>query len=150
MPDLFDTSWVSQHSRPILTEGEIDRVEIALGIRFPTDYKEIIHKYNGAIVRPNIIEFGNEEEMFKYLLNLLPSDIFDLLRITKQFHKEGRLPEKVIPIASDPGGNYFCYDFRILESHPPIVFYDHELEWDDDNLTYVRPNLTELLNDLRD
>jgi cell wall assembly regulator SMI1 len=147
---LFDTSWVNQHSKPFLTEKEIDRVEIALGIRFPTDYKEIIQKYNGAIVRPSIIEFGSEEEMFKYLLNLLPSDSFDLLRITKRFHKEGRLPEKVIPIASDPGGNYFCYDFRISESHPPIVFYDHEFEWDNDNLTYVRPNLTELLNDLRD
>ncbi|MDR6226171.1 SMI1/KNR4 family protein [Desmospora profundinema] len=146
----FDTSWVSKHSKPNLTEDEIKEVEAALGISFPKEYKKIVQKYNGALIEPNVIDFNDEEEVFEMLIDLLPNQEFNIVSTVKAFQKRERLPEKVIPIATDPGGNYFCYDFRISESHPPIVFYDHEFEWDDDNLTYVRPNLTELLNDLRD
>jgi cell wall assembly regulator SMI1 len=146
----FNTSWASKHSKPNLTEDEIKKVEVALGISFPKEYKEIVRKYNGALIEPNVIDFNDEEEVFEMFIDLLPNQEFNIVSTVKTFQKRERLPKKVIPIATDPGGNYFCYDFRISESHPPIVFFDHELEWDNDNLTYVRPNLTELLNDLRD
>ncbi|SDW16484.1 SMI1-KNR4 cell-wall [Marininema mesophilum] len=70
--------------------------------------------------------------------------------MTQIFRQNHGLPNKVIPVAVDPGGNYFCFDFRISETHPSIVFFDHEIDaLDKSNLTYVRPNITELLKDLR-
>jgi hypothetical protein len=32
------------------------------------------------------------------------------------------LPDKVIPFAADPGDNYFCFDYRSVQTDPPVVF----------------------------
>jgi hypothetical protein len=36
------------------------------------------------------------------------------------------LPDGVFTIASEPGGCYFCFDFRADPDRPRVVFWDHD------------------------
>lgn len=39
---------------------------------------------------------------------------------------EDILPEQVVPFASDPCGNFLCFDYREGTAQPPVVFWSHD------------------------
>ncbi|WP_258398814.1 SMI1/KNR4 family protein, partial [Bacillus velezensis] len=61
-----------------------------------------------------------------------------------------RLVDKIIPFATDAGGNLFCFDYRMSSQEPVIVFWDHEIAYEDkkSSLSYVCDSFTELMNKL--
>ncbi|WP_338390700.1 SMI1/KNR4 family protein [Bacillus atrophaeus] len=61
-----------------------------------------------------------------------------------------RLVDKIIPFATDAGGNLFCFDYRMSSQEPVIVFWDHEIAYEDkeSSISYVCDSFTELINKL--
>ncbi|WP_367949457.1 SMI1/KNR4 family protein [Bacillus subtilis] len=65
-------------------------------------------------------------------------------------YRDGRIPDKVISIADDVFGNEICFDFRKGLSSPSILFWDHEIAYEDkeSSISYVCDTFTELMNKL--
>ncbi|KYD02028.1 hypothetical protein B4144_2514 [Bacillus atrophaeus] len=56
----------------------------------------------------------------------------------------------IIPFATDAGGNLFCFDYRAPSQQPVIVFWDHEIFYEDkeSSISYVCDSFTELMDKL--
>jgi len=123
-----------KHVKP-LGESGIAEVETLIGKSLPADYKELVQNYNGG--RPTSDNFlvGNSERQFKTLQSLNRDDIETVF---KSWELDSQLQGKILPIASDPGGNLLCYNLENFE----IVFWWHE----DDEIVKVADNLTEFLS----
>lgn len=63
----------------------------------------------------NFLAFNKEENYYNNILGLYrdPPEFF---------------PKKIVAFADDPGGNYFCFDYRQdpKTDNPPVVFWNHE------------------------
>ena len=81
---------------------------------------------------------GNLKESESYIVNV------------SNRYRDGRMPDKVIPIADDVFGNEICFDFRKGLSSPSIVFWYHEMAFEDPEraLSPVCDSFTELVNKL--
>ncbi len=104
-------------------------VEAEFAIKLPAFYIECCRKFHGARVTPHdvcIEGFGTTR-----LKSFLPLDDHPrrskLAQLARFMHSNGRIPEQVIPFASEPGGNYFCFDCRV-DGEPIVVFWAHEEE----------------------
>lgn len=42
-----------------------------------------------------------------------------------------RLPSNVIPFAETPGGDLICFDYSNDDTNPIVVYWDHELGFED-------------------
>ena len=113
-----------------VTPSQIDGVELVLGIRFPSRYRELIQEFNGAYGDVNFplpdSEFG---ESMGVWLSLLPWDMESIWSSLSAW-KEHEIHSRVIPFGEDGGGNWICFDYRGKEM-PSIVFYFHEVGGDE-------------------
>lgn len=66
--------------------------------------------------------------------------------------QKDRLIEGVYPIADDPFGNAFCFDYRQDPNNPSIVFWNHEEAFENPEkaLTYVCSSFSEFLSNLHE
>ncbi|CAH1202466.1 hypothetical protein PAECIP111893_01795 [Paenibacillus plantiphilus] len=112
-----------------LAFGEVSRdliveVEDILNVQFPEEYTRIVMEYDGATVSPNVFNVQGKERVFGGLLSFTHEvegeNIIEVYEAIKD-----RLPSMVFPIASDPAGNYICFDYRNGEK-PKIIFWEHE------------------------
>lgn len=113
-------------------EGSIQKVENQLKIKFPSDYINIVRKYNASTPSPNTIDTWRQKgKAFGELLNFNLDDRENMISLYEAI--QNKIPEKVYPITMDPGGNFMCYDFRKDENNPIIVRWDHEQKFIVDN-----------------
>ncbi|MGX9707798.1 SMI1/KNR4 family protein [Laceyella tengchongensis] len=99
-----------EKSKTPATEVTISDVEQCLGIKFPDDYREVAKQSHGTQPTPYILKFDEGELIFG---NLLSYDKDSPIYFEKVYSwVKGNLPEKVIPFARDPFGNYHCFDYR--------------------------------------
>ena len=124
----------------------ISKVEKELGVNFPADYIECVLKYHGGTPDPHTFDFESRKEaVFDRLLSYDPNQPHFILRDYEAI--KNRLPAGIVPIASDPFGNYICFDFRNKKDNPTLVFWDHEKSGD----TAISPicdSFSELLSKL--
>ncbi len=115
-----------RYSKGEVNEATISELESFYRVTFPTFYKKIIRKYNGARPRPNIIhiETGRDVQLRSFLPigKSLPDNIIDVNKALKE-----SLPQGVIAFANDDFGNYFCFDFRKEDAELSILFFEHEI-----------------------
>lgn len=135
-------------SPPLAADATVSSVEAALGVRFPTDFLAVARRHQGRAPTPSHYRLPDGSRgVFNQLLHFEPSppasnyvgawrDLQDLL------------PERVVPFAPDPGGNYLCLDYRESETNPRVVFWSHDEP--DAPLQPVAANFTELLDKLAD
>jgi len=113
------------HKRNLEDVNSIKKVEKTFGVKFPSDYINIILAYNAAMPDPNTIDTSRQTgKAFGELLSF-NLDAEENIMILYQELKN-KIPEKVFPLAMDPGGNFLCYDFRDDDAHPKVVRWDHE------------------------
>lgn len=107
---------------PPLTRERLAEVADRLGVRFPADYIEVVRTHQGGAPDPAVVALADgTETTFSMLLHFEDQpEGLDLLGIVEQ---SDLLPEKVIPFAADPGDNYFCFDYRLTDVAPPVVFF---------------------------
>lgn len=130
-----------------IEESVIKGIQKKLGIAFPEDYIQCAIRNHGGSPRPKVYDFsGRKEAVFGSLLSFDEHEPTFILDVYDAIGK--RLPDKVIPFADDPFGNYLCFDFRDKESNPTVVFWDHEQPNRKTSLSKVCNNFTELLNKL--
>lgn len=105
--------------------NSIKMVEEAFGVKFPSDYINIILAYNAAMPDPNTIDtLRKTGKAFGELLSFNLDADENIMILYKEL--KNKIPEKVFPITMDAGGNFLCYDFRDDDVQPKVVRWDHE------------------------
>ncbi|WP_342412442.1 SMI1/KNR4 family protein [Bacillus sp. FSL K6-1560] len=142
--------WRKRSTFQEATNSQIKEVEEKLKIKFPTDYKEFIKDHNGCSpIDKKVVLFQDSRESINNLLNIGdPTRPIDLLSTIDNV--KDRLVDKIIPFATDAGGNLFCFDYRMSAQESVIVFWDHEIAYEDkeSSISYVCDSFTELINKL--
>ncbi|AEP91637.1 hypothetical protein NRS6084_04178 [Bacillus subtilis] len=142
--------WRKRRTFQEATNSQIEEVEEKLKIKFPTDYKEFIKDHNGCSpIDKKVVLFQDSRESINNLLSIGdPTRPIDLLSTIDNV--KDRLVDKIIPFATDAGGNLFCFDYRMSAQEPVIVFWDHEIAYEDkeSSISYVCDSFTELINKL--
>lgn len=142
--------WRKRSTFQEATNRQIKEVEEKLKIKFPTDYKEFIKDHNGCSpIDKKVVLFQDSRESINNLLSIGdPTRPIDLLSTIDNV--KDRLVDKIIPFATDAGGNLFCFDYRMSSQEPVIVFWDHEIAYEDkeSSISYVCDSFTELINKL--
>ncbi|MEC1548276.1 SMI1/KNR4 family protein [Bacillus rugosus] len=142
--------WRKRSTFQEATNSQIKEVEEKLKIKFPTDYKEFIKDHNGCSpIDKKVVLFQDSRESINNLLSIGdPNRPIDLLSTIDNV--KDRLVDKIIPFATDAGGNLFCFDYRMSAQEPVIVFWDHEIAYEDkeSSISYVCDSFTELINKL--
>jgi hypothetical protein len=93
-----------------VTEDEIAEFEDKHNLLLPTDYKEFLLQHNGGRPEPNMFPIRD----FPYDTHGLMGwfygidDDFDLSLAENIETHTGRIPDDLIPIGHDPGGNLIC------------------------------------------
>ncbi|WP_102422782.1 MULTISPECIES: SMI1/KNR4 family protein [Bacillus amyloliquefaciens group] len=142
--------WRKRSTFQEATNSQIEEVEEKLKIKFPTDYRDFIKDHNGCSpIDKKVVLFQNSRESINNLLSIGdPTRPIDLLSTIDNV--KDRLVDKIIPFATDAGGNLFCFDYRMSSQEPAIVFWDHEIAYEDkeSSISYVCDSFTELMNKL--
>jgi hypothetical protein len=131
------------------TLKDVVEVEKKFGIKFPIDYIDcILENHEGY---PSLNAFDYEKvkgAAFNHLLSFNHQEIDYLIQVRENI--EDRLIDRVYPFADTPGGDYLCFDYRTNEENPSIVYWDHELAYEDPEkgLFFVANTFTELLSKL--
>ena len=131
------------HDNHIISDEMVKSVESILEVNFPEDFLSIIKKYDGGYPSPDKITINGNTEIVNNLVSFMEDDLSFILVIYEE--TEYLKNTKLIPIAQDPFGNLFCYDFKAGRSE--IVFWDHEKFNDKE---FVCNNFTEFMRMLHD
>jgi cell wall assembly regulator SMI1 len=101
-------SLIWKYVEPLNNEEAISMFEFENSIKLPNDIISCVKQNNGG--RPNKDTFDTQfskERVFKTLLTYNKGDIEDVFSAFDMLKEEGH---NLIPLASDPGGNFICYD----------------------------------------
>lgn len=123
-----------RRSAPPAPAGEIARLEAQIGAALPTAYRGYLMEHDGGRLEDN-------DRAVNEVFGLGP-DIPEWASMWRKLSTyAGRVPEWLLPAASDAFGNLFAVSLR-SQDHGSVWFWDHELEADegepatDENLTY--------------
>lgn len=111
------------YGKNTVTEQHIHEMEEYFRCKLPEEYRYTLILYHGA--RPSRKVFHTETvhgRMIKSFLTIsreYPGNVYDVCDWLKD-----KLPRNLIPFASDPFGNYLCFD---KDHSMRIVFWNHEL-----------------------
>lgn len=112
-----------------LHENEIMQVEAVLGLTLPSAYKNFLQLHNGGRPYPDSfpiqIEHLGTQGKVDVFLCINDDDLFDLITWVKRY--QTRVPEELIPVAVDPGGNLICLGVKGKYTEQ-VLFWDHENE----------------------
>lgn len=119
--------------------SKIKAIENLIGLTLPDEYKQHLLKYNGGQCLPNCFKFTeNNNETYSsidWFLAIYDGEHDNLENyITIYKIEERRLPQHIVPIAHDPGGNLICISCG-ENDYGHIYFWDHEKEIS--NTTYL-------------
>lgn len=112
--------WNSENH--VITNEMVKNVESILKVNFPEDFLCFIKKYDGGYPYPNKITVNENTEIVNNLVSFCEDDMSFIIEVFEE--TENLKDTKLIPIAEDPFGNLFCYDFN--DERSEIVFWDHE------------------------
>ncbi|WP_317851182.1 SMI1/KNR4 family protein [Bacillus subtilis] len=88
---------------PVSNE-EIIEVENLLQVKFPKNYLEYVKIYSGAIPSPETFDLEDREKIaFGYLHSFHKESESYTVNVSNRY-RDGRMPDKVIPIADDVFG----------------------------------------------
>ena len=129
-----------------ISDSRIKEIQEKLNVIFPKDFVECVLENNGGQPTPECFDFkGHKEAVFNALVDLSFDGKGNLFEILQNLN--GQLPDRIIPFANDPFGNFFCFDFRENGS-PNIVFWNHEKSGND-AIESVGFGFSEILKQLR-
>jgi hypothetical protein len=113
-----------------LSEDDISRLQTILGATLPESYTELLTTFGASMFSREINCTPQGEPLyFGWFYGL--NDLVEALNT----HQEV-LPESVIPIGDDGGGNQFCLGVR-GEDFDKVYFHNHSLGWRSDAATYL-------------
>jgi SMI1 / KNR4 family (SUKH-1) len=143
-----------------LHESEIKILEDTYKIKLHLDHKNLLLICNGGQTDKCLSHFENNGIIEKCVLNWILSisdDEYDNLETyIKNFKvNQKRLPDNLIPVCNDPGGNLFCIS-TYGDDEGKIYFWEHEFEVEDgeepnySNVFFVANSLEDFIDNLAD
>jgi hypothetical protein len=133
----------------------IELMESLLGFGFPGPYRLFLQKFNGGWPVPDEFDFElNGDPNGSIVDGFCSLDVggnYDLENMWNIF--KARVPNKMVPIARDPGGNLILIGLA-GEVEGKVYFWDHEEEADDDeepdmtNVYLISDNFDDFLDSL--
>ena len=123
--------------KPLIESDSLNKFEKDYGITLPDTLKELIISSNGGRPSFDIIKTSDGKELeIKALLSYNKDDTENIYNVIEYFKKQ--FTGKVVPIATEPSGDYFCIDL----TNNSIVYWEHETN----GLTFISKDLVEFLN----
>ncbi|MDX2248300.1 MAG: SMI1/KNR4 family protein [Bacteroidia bacterium] len=124
----------SQTKLPLISQVQIDEIEQITGLSLPEEYKNHLLTYNGGRCHPNRFSFYENGKItssaIDWFLAIYEGKYNNLKTYINSYKmEEKRLPQHILPIARDPGGNLVCISC-MGEDFGYIYFWDHEKEVD--------------------
>lgn len=114
---------------PTLSEKDLCLLEESLNVELPNDYRNFLLRHNGGLPVENSVRiFENKLGInsaaigYFYSVGTKTENIEVCLNIISD-----RIPEKLIPIADTPNGNYFLISAN-PHNYGKIYYKDHETE----------------------
>ena len=107
-----------KYVKKIENEKAIKLFQEQSGVGFDMEYVDFIKVNNGGRPEYNVIQLPDGSE--KVVNKFLSFNESDKENIYKAKHRIEEDDEKLIPFASDPAGNYFCF------KSSKVYFYGHE------------------------
>ncbi len=139
-----------------LAEADLTRFEGKYQVSLPEDYRTFLLKQNGGTPSPNTIDFVEERRMtssdLRYLCGIHQGPEWARLDFNIEIF-QGRIPEGLIAIGYDSGGNQYLLGIR-KPYEGQIYFWDHEREAGDGNeptfanMSFVANSFTQFLEAL--
>jgi len=127
---------IFEKETPQATDEAIAAFEDKTGLKLPDSYCNFLREFNGGYPEEGLFEFnddhGPNSSTVRSFLSL--GEASDSLENYLETYF-GRLPANALPIAYDDGGNLICLFFGDGQTEPPVVFWDHESENEDDETT---------------
>ncbi len=126
-----------------LSDETISAVESRLTVFFPSDYRRLVARHNGGRPKPNAIEIpGKREAVMERLLRLDAEGGDSVQGATAILQSRGY--ENLVPFASDPFGNLFCFRF-VGADGDFVVYWEHE----SGEVTTIAKSLSDFLEHLQ-
>ena len=143
-------------SQPRLSAERIAQVEHKLGFAFPQSYREFLLQFNGGRPRSKcrfILGEHNRGSYVDWFLSIYegkPDNLETYYQVFKG--QQQRLPDELVPIAHDPGGNLICIAVSGA-SRGAVFFWKHEDEEDEptyDNVRLIASTFEDFIDGLQD
>lgn len=104
---------------------DIMRLEGLFQVKFPELYTAMVLACHGGRPQPNRFDTEHAKGyVFKSLLPITNRYASNMMDVHAWIGD--RLPAGCIPFASDPSGNYICFDFMASSREPLVVLWNHE------------------------
>ncbi|MEI8197045.1 MAG: SMI1/KNR4 family protein [Phycisphaerae bacterium] len=124
---------VITESKPPVTSVRLDAVEAKFGIHLPPEYREFLLRHNGGRAEPDGFTFTGpsgrkEDSCIHFFLSVYDGEYSNFETKFRTYKvRAKRMPDELVPIASDPGGNSICMAMSGPKTGA-IYFWDHERE----------------------
>lgn len=127
-----------KYVKELQDKGAIANFEKYKNIKFPADFVELVTANNGGRPNKNIIDTSkNKERIFKTLLSFNKNDKETIYTALEALNDSKN--NDLIPFASTPSGDFFCFDNEMR-----IVLWLHET----DKTEFVADNFSQMLGKL--
>ena len=111
---------------PPPSSDKVAATERLAAFKFPADFLEFCDTFHGGFPDPDEIEVvGFGRTMINQVLPFDDDEEESIRSIGTVFAAVEGLPEGLVPFASEPGGNYFCFSAGHT-GDMEIVFWFHE------------------------
>lgn len=109
--------------------AEIEKLEVAWGVRLPREYKEIACIHHGRAPQPDVFDVGGITNVFNNLLTLVSEeDEKSYSSIARAYRlMRPHVPHGIFPFGRTPGGEYLCFDYRDTLEEPRVVLVSTEM-----------------------
>ena len=151
----------SNSASPI-SAADLEKIQQYAGLDFPGEYKDFLLKYNGGDCYPSDYEYVEDGVLAEGIVDwFLPisASVEQNLQAYIDLYKlqEKRIPDRMLPIAFDPGDNLICLSCA-GEDCGAVFFWDHEREINystnpdqvQTNMFFIQPSLTAFLSSLKE
>ncbi|MDA8451539.1 SMI1/KNR4 family protein [Acidovorax sp. NCPPB 3859] len=137
-------------------ESAIAVLEGFLGLKIPGAYRIFLLNGNGAWSGGKDFDIPEQgATSLKYFFPLVSENVVESLPYKIKLYK-GRIPEEMLPIGSDDGGNLLLISLK-GKDRGAVFFWDHEMEAEDeseqpyyDNIKILSKNFDGFLKFLKD
>lgn len=134
---------------PPTCEEQVAAFEKDLRHGLPAKYREFLIFYNGGRLQKDVFTIrGDGEDLANFFYGILGDGCYDLAGNRSSF--ASRIPDDMLPIADDPGGNQICISLSLIDPGS-IHLWNHELEFTPDGaITRLSDSFDEFIASLRE
>jgi cell wall assembly regulator SMI1 len=122
-----------QNASGSLSMERLKSIERKYNIDFPPEYRHFLLAYNGGQPQPSAFYFKHTNGSYSdscvdWFLAIYDEDYSNFENYFDRYKGHlPRVPDELVPIAHDPGGNLICIAVK-GENRGAIYFWDHERE----------------------